>query len=290
MGALDITYAMAADPPPAMPSGAYKDRLVLAWEELLQSDPPEAEIQKFFEAHPSMVPGAHVGLGRLGQSGHGPFPNALITQPPLRGLTIRIPDFVWIATDSLYLNPVFVEIEAPGKPWVTAEGRQHSQLTQALHQLQDWTDWFRQRENQAFFLEAYGIPAVMRRRQIEPVQLLIYGLQSESPEAITKLRRHLTTPTRFVVPYEHVVPDVDSFGYLTARLGTEGYEAVSIPPTVTLGPYGASDWSLISGKEEAVARSDWMSEERRTFLADRFAYWDEWGRSADGLRRGIDRE
>lgn len=287
---LETTYSLAADPPPAMLPKVYEERLTRAWNELLRSNPTEPEVQAFLEAHPSMVPGAHVGLGRLGESGHAPFPAALIAQPPLRGLTARTPDFLWIANDSLYLNPIFVEIEAPGKQWLTKGGQQHHRLTQALHQLQDWTDWFRSRENQALFLEAYDLPARMRRHQVEPIQLLIYGRQSEDPAGITRLRRHLTTRTRFVVPYEHLKPDADSFGYLTARLGTRGYEAVSVPPTVTLGPQHASVWGLIRGKAGAAARNDWMPANRRAFLAGRFDYWDEWGRDGRGFIRLTDEE
>jgi hypothetical protein len=290
MGPLEATYSLASDPPPAMSTPAYEERLTLAWRELLRSNPTEPEVQDFLETHPSMVPGAHAGLGRMGQSGHGPFPGALIAQPQLRGLATRTPDFLWIAKDSVYLNPIFVEIEAPGKRWITKTGQQHSQLTQALHQLEEWTDWFRRAENQAVFMEAYDIPRVIRRRQIEPIHVLIYGRQSENPEVIAKLRGHLTTRTRFVVPYEHVQPDAESFGYLTARLGTAGYEAVSVPPTVTVGPRHASEWRLIQRKTEAVARSDWMSVERRAFLAGRFGYWDEWGRDGGGIVRIADEE
>ncbi|MBS1868887.1 MAG: DUF4263 domain-containing protein [Actinobacteria bacterium] len=290
MSPFEVTYSLAANPPLAMPPQIYEERVTRAWGELLRSDPAEREVQAFLETHPSMVPGAHVGLGRLGKSGHAPFPGALIAQPPLRGLTTRTPDLLWIAMDSLYLNPIFVEIEAPGKRWVTRSGQQHNELTQALHQLQEWTDWFRSRENQAMFLEAYDIPVEMRRRQVEPIYLLIYGRQSEDPEAIMRLRRHLTKPTQFVVPYEHLRPDKDSFAYLTARLGTRGYQAVSIPPTITLGPRYASDWRLISGKEEAVAHSEWMSAKRRAFLKERFAYWDEWGRGERGLINTADEE
>lgn len=290
MNPLEVTYSLAADPPPAMSPQAYQQQLTLAWHELLRSGPAESDVQAFLEAHPSMVPGAHVGLGRLGQSGHAPFLGALIAQPSLRGLTTRTPDFLWIAKDSLYLNPIFVEIEAPGKQWVTKAGQQHNQLTQALHQLQEWTDWFRSPENQSIFLEAYEIPLAIRRRQVEPIQLLIYGRQSENPEAIARLRGHLTTRTRFVVPYEHLKPDAESFGYLTARLGPRGYDAVSVPPSVTLGPQYASEWRLIRGKADAVACSDWMSAERRAFLAGRFAYWDEWGRDGRGLVRIADEE
>jgi len=287
---LEVTYQLRANAPPAMSPEVYKKRLTRAWEELIRSDPSEPEVRAFFETHPSMVPGAHVGLGRLGQSGHAPFPGALIAQPPLRGLAARTPDFLWIAKDSIYLNPIFVEIEAPGKRWVTKKGQQHNELTQALHQLEEWTDWFRRAENQAVFMEAYDIPRVIRRRRIDPIHVLIYGRQSENSDAIAKLRGHLTTRTRFVLPYEHVRPNEESFGYLTARLGTAGYEAVSVPPTVTLGPRYASEWRLIHGKAEAVAHSNWMTMRRRAFLAQRFDYWDGWGLDGRGIIRLADEE
>lgn len=290
MNPLEVTYSLIVDPPPAMSAQAYSERLAFEWDKLLRSNPTEREVQRFLESHPSMVPGAHVGLGRLGQSGHAPFPSALIAQPPLRGLTTRTPDFLWMAKDSLYLNPVFVEIEAPSKQWVTNTGQQHHQLTQALRQLQEWTDWFQVLENQALFREVYEIPAEMRRRELRPIQLLIYGRQSENPEAIARLRRHLTTATRFVVPYEHLRPDMESFGYITVRLGTRGYEAVNVPPTMKLGPQHASEWRLVSSKAEAVGRSRWMSAERRTFLRGRLSYWDEWAADGRGLKSTADEE
>lgn len=287
---LEITYALAPDPPPPMSSDEYKARVSRAWEELLQADPAEHEVQAFLEAHPSMVPGAHVGLGRLGQSGHAPFPAALITQPPLRGLTTRTPDFLWIAKDSVYLNPIFVEIEKPGKPWVTGTGQQHHLLTQALHQLDEWADWLAKAENVANFLEMYDLPLEFRRLKFEPIRVLVYGRRRENPEAIAKLRKHLTTSTRFVLPYEHLTPDPESFGYLTARLGTGGYQAKSVPATVTLGPTYADLWRRISGKREAAVRSEWLAPERREFLKSRFAYWDKWGRGERGLVRTADKE
>src|SRR4051812_22314121 len=102
----------------------YLRRVTQAWTDLLGTGPGEPEVQRFLETHPAMVPGAHAGLGGL-HSGHAPFPAALITQPTLRGLSVRTPDFLWVAGDSLFLNPVFVEIEAPDKRWVTASGQQH---------------------------------------------------------------------------------------------------------------------------------------------------------------------
>ena len=51
MNSLEITYSLAADPPPAMSPQVYEERLSLAWHELLRSSPGEFEAQTFLEAH-----------------------------------------------------------------------------------------------------------------------------------------------------------------------------------------------------------------------------------------------
>jgi hypothetical protein len=265
-------------------------RVSSTWSEVLEADPDEPTVQAFLEAHPFMVPGAHLGLGHLSKSGHAPFPGALITQPPLRGLTARIPDFLWIASDSVFLNPVFVEIEAPRKRWVTAAGHQHHELTQSLHQLDEWCEWLDRPVNRQLFLDLYDVPTMLRNRKWEPVFVLIYGTRGEDPAAVASLRARLTTQTRHVIPYEHLAPDPESANYICARRGSDGYEAVSVPPTLRLGPGHAEDWTLISGKDRAVSACSWLSDERRGFLIDRMPYWDEWGRHGRGIRRLSDLE
>lgn len=284
------TYKMRSDAPAPMAIDEYVDRISRAWDQLLTSDPDEPGVQAFLERHPLMVPGAHLGLGHLDKSGHAPFPSALIAQPPLRGLSARVPDFLWIASDSVFLNPVFIEIEAPAKRWVTGAGHQHHELTQALHQLDEWRDWLDKPVNRQLFVESYDLPPALRDRKWEPVFVLIYGRRAEDPDGIARLRAHLTTKTTHVIPYEHLEPDPESACYLCARRGTAGYEAVTVPPTVQLGPRHAEHWTLISGKERAVAGSPWVSEQRREFLIERMRYWDAWGRDGRGIRRLSDVE
>jgi antiviral defense system Shedu protein SduA len=284
-----VSYSMRADAPPAMPADEYVSCVAHAWTDLVASDPAEPDVQSFLEAHPAMVPGADAGLGGF-KSGHAPFPSALITQPTLRGLSVRTPDFLWIAGDSLFLNPVFVEIEAPDKRWVTASGQQHHELTQALHQLDEWAEWLEQPANRQLFVEFYDLPRMLQRKKWEPLFLLVYGRRSEDREAVAQLRRRLTTKTRFVIPYENLAPDIEATQYLCARRGSTGYVAVSVPATVELGPQHAEDWRLISGKQQAVAATPWLSSERREFLIERFPYWDEWGSHGRGVRRLSDVE
>jgi hypothetical protein len=268
---------------------AYDERVRRAWTTLLDAHPTERQVQRFLEQHPALVPGAHAAFGTL-TSGHAPFPCALITQPPLRGITTRTPDFLWISTDSAFLNPVFIEIEAPEKRWLTAKGHRHHELTEALHQLDEWEEWCSEPANRQIFFESYRVPALLRRRKWQPLWVLIFGRRAEDPERVSRLRARLRTESRIVLPYERVSPDEQSDNYLCARQSAGRYIAVSVPPTVRLGPNQAESWALIEGKEHAASVQQWSSPERRAFLMERFAYWDGWAAGESGIISTADLE
>jgi hypothetical protein len=137
---LKVTYEIREDAPPPMPWPHYVERVVPQWEATLAAG-GEKPIQVFLERHPALVPGAYSSFGRL-KSGHAPFPRAVVTQPPLRGMESKTPDFMWISTDSGFLSPTLIELEDPNKPWVTGKGQQHHQLTEALDQIREWRRWF----------------------------------------------------------------------------------------------------------------------------------------------------
>jgi Domain of unknown function (DUF4263) len=289
---LSITYELADDGAPAMPWDVYEPRVRGAWQQLLESDPDEPAIQDFWETHPALVPGAHAAVGRLA-SGHAPFPAALIAQPALQGRFKRQPDFLWIASDSAFFNPVFIEIEAPSKPWLTKRGQQHHMLTQAVQQIQEWREWFDEPHHRQGFYEQYQVPLRLRRdRTWEPIWLLVYGRRSENPGGVSRQRARLRSQGLYAIPYEHIEPDDDAGDYVTVRNASGDFEAVSVPPTVELGPAHAEAWSLVVGKEAAVERSPWMSPQRKAFMRRRFSYWDAWARTRDhpGLTRLSDRE
>lgn len=274
-----------------MPWSEYKTRVQEEWLQLLDSGQGERRVQAFFEQHPCLVPGAHEGLGGL-TSGHGPFPSALITQPPLSGFGgKRTPDFLWIACDSVFLNPVFIEIEDPAKPYLTKSGQQHHKLTQALHQLDEWRDWFSEPLNRQLFYETYRLPNMLRRRQWEPIYVLVYGQQDTDPDRIRKLRAQLKkTSSQHVIPYEHIKPMELCSDYLCVTNGKNGYVAKSVPPTLQLGPSLAEDRALIKGRSKAIGASPWMSEARKAFLIERLPYWDEWTRHGGNMLRTGDAE
>jgi hypothetical protein len=108
-------------PPELVPWEAYEQQVASAWRKLLASPEAaiEANLHHFLERHPCMLPGFR---SMTGHSGHYPYPGAVITEPKLPGLSTRRPDFCWIATDSVTITPVLIEIEAPQKRWFVQDG------------------------------------------------------------------------------------------------------------------------------------------------------------------------
>lgn len=184
---------------------------------------------------------------------------------------------------------MFIEIEDPDKPWITDKGQQHHELTYALRQLRQWREWFNDAINRQVFFKRFQVPELFIERQWEPIWVLIYGRQRDD-ERVAKLRADLQSRNQRVIPYEHLEPDAEARDFICASNRTGRYEAVSIPPTVRLHPAVAEEWSLIEGKEDAASTSAWMTPERRTFLIERFPYWDAWGRNGEGSWRSQDFE
>src|SRR3954464_479610 len=152
---------MRSRSPPAN-GGCNAQRVMAEYRRLLASDPDESTMQGFLEKHPPLVLGAFPGM-----VGHGPFPPALIRQPPLRGLGIRLPDFMWITRYTGAVIPVLIEIEAPGKSWISGEKppRPSADLSHALAQLREWREWFDSPANRQVFLDCYRIPEAWRSRR-----------------------------------------------------------------------------------------------------------------------------
>ena len=114
--------------PSPMPWKQYQNLIKNEWNQLLESEDSKKErkIQQFLEKHPSMLPGA---FGIFGSSNLIPFPSAVITQPKLQGINLKIPDFLWISSDSASVYLTFIELEVPTKLWFTKKGKPRSDLT-----------------------------------------------------------------------------------------------------------------------------------------------------------------
>lgn len=285
---IEQTYEIEKNPSPPMQWEEYKARLSTSWPTFLNSEAAQEEknVQGFLEEHPCLIPGA---FGTKFSSGHFPFPCGVITQPVLKGLTTKVPDFMWIAADSGSIYPTLVEIEAPHKRWFTQGGNPHSDLTQAQGQLASWKAWFNIPVNQQLFLEYYKIPSgLVFSRRLHPLFILVYGRREEFKDAprLNSLRANLERQDETLMSYDRLEPEEKAKNMMCVRLveSTTGlrYQALRIPPTYTLGPLEAEYRALVSEKEEAVNTNSLISPERREFLIRRIPYWDEWVRKRSG--------
>lgn len=228
-----------------------------------------------------------------GPSGHSAFPCALITQPRLPGFKAKVPDFLWLATDSLNQYAVLIEIEAPTKRMFTKAGTPTAEFTQAQNQLTTWKAWLSVPVNQTIFRESYCSTHHYPWRRFVPQFVLIYGRRAEleaRPE-LNATRAHMQRDSEFYMTFDRLHPIKDHSQYMTATFDGVRYKAVSMPATLELGPLDANYWVAITGKEDVVDRTPFLSTERKEFLKSRFPYWDEWARKGGkGMIQLGDRE
>ncbi|MBA7502496.1 hypothetical protein ES706_01086 [subsurface metagenome] len=276
-----VKYQITRDAPPAMEWRKYEQLIWGKWNKLLSSSTDEREFQKFLEQHPSLLPGA---FGRLGGSGHTPFPSAVITKPLLPGIRTQVPDFLWIATDSDTTYPTLIELESPAKLWFTRNGQPSAKLTKARNQLNDWKVWFS--ENKSTFKESYHLPSILRRRFLRPHYVLVYGRREEASrtENITKKRSQLKRADEDLMTYDRLAPDRKYRNLMVVKVTPEGYDAAAVPPTLKLGPRLVKHHPIIANKDRAVANNPYISKERKKFLIERFPYWDKWARNGARYR------
>jgi hypothetical protein len=273
---------------PARPDlDTYTQFLVERWQALLDSDDSRDESlgQAFLERHPSLLPGSH---SVDGDSGHGPFPLAVISKPKLPGLSDREPDFMWLATDSSSLYPILIEIETPHKAWFYGDRAEiHSDFTHAHGQLAEWRAWFGRGHNRTAFLEYYDVRPDMARRQLAPRYVLIHGRRDnfESVPRRREKRAELARPDERLMTFDRLTPGKNAVLYSTVRKGQDGYRVISVPPSLTLFNTGA-EYRLISGwtsalddcPDMAVGRRDYLKEQLNLLTSTPDAYVASTGR------------
>jgi len=268
----------------------YSTRLSEEWAKLLENEKDERPFQRFMEQHPCLVPG---GQSMSGPSGHSAFPAALITQPKLFGNDEMFPDFLWVASDSLNTYVVLIEIESPGKKIFNKDGTPTAKFNQARSQLTDWKAWFGDSSNEKSFRDAYIPHHLQDFKTIKTQYVLIYGRRSEIEDNthLNKKRGQLMGTDEFLMSFDRICPLRDQDQYMTARKVKNGYRAVAIPPTLQLGPQLADYRQAISEKESVAATIPYLSESRKSFLAQRMPYWDEWSKNGSkGIIYGGDFE
>lgn len=271
---------MTVDPPPALAWHVYADAVKQELDSLLKLPVcDEQEYQRLIERHPCLLPWCY---GTFGGGHHGLVHGAVVRQPRLTGLNGKQPDFLMITRDSASVYVVLIEIESPCKHRFTKQGNPNAELTQAISQLRSWKAWFELPGKSDSFVQEYQVPYGFRERRVEQRYVLIYGRRDELlSSGFAYLRsQHQAADERFM-SYDHLEPDQNFSNAITVRVTGDGYEAVSVPPTLELGPFYALDFAMIQSKEEALATSSMMAPERAAFLRRRLSYWDTWASDED---------
>lgn len=150
--------------------------------------------------------------------------------------------------------------------------------------------WFSEPLNVARFADYYG--SRQDGRPLRPLYVLIYGRRSEanrSPEFATR-RANLARDDEFLMTFDRLTPQAGADAFFSVRVDHQGYRALFVPPTATLGPLFAHERARMRDKEEALRRSPYFSAERREFLISRLAYWDAWCEGPQGIISTGDRE
>lgn len=287
------TYELFPSPPAPMQWEEYEQRVIAEWNCLLNSQKgcDERTIHEFLVRHPSMIPGAY---SMTGPSGHGPFPMAVLSETPLSGVGMKVPDFIWLAKNSCTFTPVFVELESPCKRWFTAREVPTHDLTQSVNQLAQWRAWLNRPENVSVFYESLELPDYMRRNlTFRPEYVLIYGRRREFDDRpqLSRLRDQFERHGQVVMTFDRLRPARDAGFYFSATKRNGPYRALAVPPTMKLGPNNSESLTRIVGIPEAITSNDWISEERRRFLVERLPYWTAWaGQPNQGIIQSGDSE
>jgi Domain of unknown function (DUF4263) len=273
------SYEIVSPPDTAMEWRTYEAIINREWVALLEQTPPasERDMHVFFERHPCMVPGAFNILGN--ESGHAPHFAALISEPPLPSYHKRVPDFMWVSSNSEADQPVLIEIEQPGKAWFTRKGQPTADLTQALDQIAEWKAWFNVPHNTQAFKAFYGLEqSSWMRRDFQPAYVLIYGRRAEANRdpGLTAKRAHLRAEDIVAMTYDRLAPNrsADEYPCVKATAACQ-FAAVSVPPTIAWGPRHA-ERALFAHLERAIERNPYLSRVRKDFLMSRLPYWREW--------------
>lgn len=246
----EITYKIEKPTTPAMSREDYFKIIQVEWSDLLAGDKQRDEktFQGFFEKHPCMLPRVYDVFG----GGHnGIWPSALISQPILPSLNCKIPDFMWIAFDSDTVYAILIEIEAPAKRWTTRNGRPSHLLTQAISQIKDWKAWFTRPLNVAQFKEFYKIPNdILDDRVFLQKYILIYGRRDEatSHKDFSRKKAFIKSENEVFMSYDRLAPNWYLSDCLCTKVTDQGYYAISIPPTLQLGPWHAQNWAILNLK------------------------------------------
>jgi hypothetical protein len=177
---------------------------------------------------------------------------------------------------------VLIEIEAPGKRWFTASGRQTAHLTEALNQVAEWKAWFGTPHNVEAFKAFYGLDREAgQRRRFRPAYLLIYGRRAEATAipSFTQKRGHIHPDDVVAMTYDRLRPNANADQLVCMKVdGPSIFRVISVPATLKWSPFLAEDRALLVGLETAIGANPHISLRRKHFLIERLSYWNEWAK------------
>jgi Domain of unknown function (DUF4263) len=197
------TYTITSGPA-GLSFDVYKTRATAEFLTLLGTASEEASVQDFLEKNPCFVPRA------TAPGSHGPLFNALIARPPLPGIRPKIPDFMWITSNSSEWYPTLIEIESPTKALFRKDGVPTADFTQARNQLAEWRAWFSDPCNVQKFVSEYRIPDhFLDYKVMSPRFVLVYGRRREfqGDPVLSKLRAaQMTAPEEELMSFDRLYP------------------------------------------------------------------------------------
>lgn len=251
---------------------SYSTKAKSYYQELLNEQGDDEKVfQKFFERNTSFLPGSHSEFGQA-MSGHDPIHGCLISQPKIRGLNTRVPDFMWLSYDSVVFSPVLIEIEAPNKRLFNSDGTPTSNFTRAKNQLDEWRAHLSRPLNQLNFYEDYDIDLETRKLNFEPFYILIYGRRSEvkGNEFLTSKKRSLIDKSsqQRLISFDRLGPnEVDSqfsCGYVKERK----IKLIALGQGVLLDDYESEYLANCDNTKDAIDEMMFTPDDRKTYLLE----------------------
>ena len=270
-------YHIIENAPSQLDWEEYRSKSLMEYQLILENcSDDETVFQKFFEENPSFLPG---GLELFGNSGHYPYMDALISQPEIGGVFRRIPDYVWLANDSLTFAPVFIEIEKPSKKMFNLNNTVTAPFSQAYGQIQEWKYILNQPINIQIMYDYFNLPIDMRKKTFKPQFLLVYGRRDEydGNQWRTGIRASYKTDDIDIMSYDRLKPISDYRQFVSCKLSHGTYNVLNIPPTFRYRADCAEELVSMNGFYQKIDSMKYTSEERKNFLKDRYEYWCRFG-------------
>jgi Domain of unknown function (DUF4263) len=222
---------------------------------------------------------------------------AVFREPDLTGRGRKFePDFIWVTRSSGLITPILIEIEKPSKRWFRGDGRPSGEFKDARDQLNDWRSWFARDGNETIFRDRFlFLGSKYEDRPLEPQYVLIYGRESEfhfggghaDPRALRYKRDQQRGANESFMTFDALRPRYDHRNSMTLTMTARGPAIHAFSPVYGTTTGVGAGAIVLGDPSEALERSVMMSDERRAYLAQRWAYWQEHEQAKQVDRDGL---